>query len=294
MAISASDVKLLREKTGAGMMACKNALNETNGNFEEAVDYLRKKGLAAAQKKQSRTAAEGMIVNVVRDGKAVLLEVNCETDFVAKGEDFINFSKQAADYVIDNEVDSVEVLKDKKSEDTNEFTLKCGEKIDLRRLVYRKSSNYFGHYNHGGKIGVLVEAEVDNPSEGVDELLKDLSMHVAAANPTFLNADQIDQDFKNREAKIYTDQLKEQGKPENMIPQIVEGKLKKLATEVCLLEQKFVKNPDISVSKHIEETSKGLGATLKLISFETITLGEGVEKREDNLADEVAKMTGQQ
>ena len=294
MAISASDVKLLREKTGAGMMACKEALNTTGGDLEAAVDYLRKKGLAAAQKKQSRTAADGAVVNASSGNTSVLLEVNCETDFVGKGDDFKSFAKEMAQYAADNNIATVEELKTAKAEAVNELTLKCGEKIDLRRLFTKTSDNRFGHYNHGGKIGVLVEANVSESSEQVEELLKDLAMHVAAASPKFLDASGIDEDFKAREAKIYTEQLQEQGKPEKMIPQIVEGKLRKLASEVCLLEQSFVKNPDLNVKSHVSEISKSSGSSVEIIGFHTLNLGEGVEKRVDNLADEVAKMTQQQ
>ena len=252
------------------------------------------KGLAAAEKKQSRTAAEGIVVNLVEGNKAVVLEVNCETDFVAKGDDFTGFAKEMASYALANGMTSAEALREQKAEAINELTLKCGEKIDVRRLLSVQSENKLGYYNHGGKIGILVEANTTATGDKVDELLKDISMHVAAATPSFMNADDIDEAFKEREAKIYTEQLKEQGKPEQMIPNIVQGKLKKLASEVCLLEQKFVKNPDLSVSAHIDAVSKELGASIEMVSFKSLVLGEGVEKKVDNLADEVAKMTGQQ
>ena len=294
MAITASTIKELREKTGAGMMACKTALKETNGDFEAAVDYLRKKGLAAAEKKQSRTAAEGIVVNLSEGRKSVILEVNCETDFVAKGDDFKNFASEMAAFALANNVNTAEALRDQKADASNELTLKCGEKIDIRRMIFSTTENTLGYYNHGGKIGVVVEAKTSATGEKLEELLKDISMHVAAASPRFLTAGDIDESFKEREAKIYSEQLKEQGKPENMIPGIVQGKLKKLASEVCLLEQKFVKNPDVSVSAHVDAVAKELGATVELVAFNSLVLGEGIEKRVDNLADEVAKMTGQQ
>ena len=205
MAITASTIKELREKTGAGMMACKTALKETNGDFEAAVDYLRKKGLAAAEKKQSRTAAEGVVVNVADAGKAVILEVNCETDFVAKGDDFQNFAKEMASFALSNSVATTDALREQKSEAANELTLKCGEKIDIRRMVAKTSDNKLGFYNHGGKIGVVVEAKTTASGEKLDELLKDVSMHVAAASPRFLASGDIDESFKEREAKIYTE-----------------------------------------------------------------------------------------
>jgi elongation factor Ts len=214
MAVSASDVKSLREKTGAGMMKCKEALAECNGDIEKAVDYLRTKGLAAAEKKQSRVAAEGTIHSYIHGGKiGVMVEINCETDFVAKNEDFQTFAH-------------------------------------------------------------------------------DVAMHIAAASPTFISADDIDEEFKNREAEIYAAQLKEQGKPETMIPKIVEGKIRKLATEVCLYEQKFVKNPDVTIKDLVNDLTLKLGEKIAVRRFLKYTLGEGIEKKEDNLADEVAKMTG--
>ncbi|MBT3584330.1 MAG: elongation factor Ts [Halobacteriovoraceae bacterium] len=296
MSFSASDVKSLREKTGAGMMKCKEALKECQGDMDAAVDYLRTKGLAAAEKKQSRVAAEGIIATASNAKLGVVVEINCETDFVAKGDDFKAFAQSAADYVLSNEPADINVLKDALGSEASELTLKLGEKIDIRRFVAVKSEGGLGIYNHGGKIGVLVEINTtaDTTSAEFQELAKDLSMHVAAANPKFVSGDEIDADFKKREADIYAAQLKEQGKPENMIEKIVEGKLRKLATDVCLLEQKFVKNPDLSVKKLVAEVAAKLGADISVKSFHKINLGEGIEKREDNLADEVAKMTGKQ
>lgn len=213
MAISASDVKTLREKTGAGMMHCKQALVETKGNMEEAVDFLRKKGLAAAAKRQGKVAAEGYIDSYIHGGKiGVLVEVNCETDFVSKNEDFRQFTH-------------------------------------------------------------------------------DLAMHIAAADPQFVNAEDINEEFKNREAEIYTAQLKDQGKPENMIPKIVEGKLKKLATDVCLLEQKFVKNQDVTIKDLLNDLTLKLREKIVVRRFVKYNLGEGIEKKEESFADEVARMS---
>ncbi len=215
MSYSAGDVKDLREKTGAGMMDCKKALEECKGNMEQAIDYLRKKGLAAAQKKQGRVAAEGIIDCYIHTNNkiGVLVEVNCETDFVAKNTDFRAF-------------------------------------------------------------------------------VKDIAMHIAAADPKFLKAEDIDADFKKKEAEIYAGQLREQGKPENMIAKIVDGKLNKLAQEVCLYEQKFVKNQDISINDLVNELTLKVGEKIAIRRFIKFNLGEGIEKRKDNLADEVAKMTG--
>ncbi len=211
--ISAGDVKTLREKTGAGMMDCKKALSECNGNMDQATDYLRKKGLADTQKKQSRVAAEGYIDSYIHNGKiGVMVEVNCETDFVAKSEPFRIF-------------------------------------------------------------------------------VKDIAMHIAAADPKFINKDDIDEGFKNKEAEIYAAQLKEQGKPDNMIPKIVQGKLAKLAQDVCLLEQAFVKNTDVKINDLLHDLTLKLGEKISVRRFIKYNLGEGIEKRKDNLAEEVAKMS---
>jgi len=215
MAFTAEDVKKLREQTGAGMMACKEALTETHGSFDKAVEYLRKKGLAAAEKKQSRVAAEGAIGSYIHNGRiGVMVEVNCETDFVAKSTDFQTF-------------------------------------------------------------------------------VKDVAMQIAAANPTFVKSEDMDENFKKREAEIYAAQLKNEGKPENMIPKIVEGKIKKLAVEVCLLEQPFIKNPDLTVKDLLNELTLKLGEKIQVRRFSKFILGEGIEKKSENFAEEIAKMTGQ-
>jgi elongation factor Ts len=294
MSFTATDVKNLREKTGAGMMACKEALISTNGDLEAAIDYLRKKGLAAAAKKQGRIAAEGVVATLAMNGKAVVMELNCETDFVSKGSDFQSLANQLAQSALKYEISDVEKLKEKHATELNELTLKCGEKLDVRRLSYLQTTGEFGVYNHSGRIGVIVECASDKKGNAdVAEMLKNVSMHIAASNPRFLKADQIDDNFKKREAEIYAAQLEQEGKTAAMIPKIVEGKLKKLASEVCLLEQKYVKNPDITVAQYISEVAKSAGANLSLKNFTMVTLGEGIEKKQSNLADEVAQMTGQ-
>jgi len=293
MSFKASDVKTLREQTGAGMMDCKKALTETNGDMEAAVDFLRKKGLAAAQKKQSRVAAEGAVATIVEGNTGVLVEVNCETDFVSKGDDFQGFASSVANSILKDKPADITALKTAKESDVNELTLKLGEKIDIRRFKTMTTDGALGSYNHGGRIGVLVELKgADASNATVAELLKDLSMHVAAAAPKFLSASDIDEDFKKKEAEIYSAQLKEEGKPENMIEKIVQGKLKKLSSEVCLLEQKFVKDPDTTVGKLVEKVAKEVGQDLTLAGFSMLVLGEGIEKKEDNLAEEVAKLSG--
>jgi len=303
MAYTASDVKNLRETTGAGMMDCKKALDET-GDFQKAVDYLRAKGLAAAAKKQSRIAAEGVISAVVKGKIAALVEVNCETDFVAKNEAFQAFANNAANVAVDANLSTVEQLLEAKTangltvkDNISELTIKIGEKIDVRRVEMMKleGNGMIGSYVHSGKIGVLTKLETDkdiNSNEMFKELVKDLCMQIAAADPKFLNASEIDETYKAKEAEIYAAQLKEQGKAEAMIPNIVKGKLNKLASEVCLYEQSFVKDPDTTIAKLIEKVSKETRASIRVTKFMKLNLGEGVEKKSENFAEEIAKLTG--
>lgn len=302
-AFGAKEVKELREKTGAGMMNCKKALSESGGDMEKAVDYLRQKGLAAAAKKASRVAAEGLVGAVVEGNVGALVEVNCETDFVAKNADFQNFVNSVTNHVLSSNASDAAALKEEKmgdltvQEHVQELTLKIGEKIDVRRFkkLTLEGEGKVGSYVHGGKIGVLVALGSDNADAAKNgdfaELVNDLCLHVAAADPKFMTADEIDEDFKQREAAVYEAQLKEQGKPENMIPNIIKGKMNKLASEVCLMDQKFVKNPDLTVSKLVKEYEGKVGGSITVKGFAKLNLGEGIEKKEDNLADEVAKLT---
>jgi len=310
MSFTATTVKELREKTGAGMMDCKKALEETKGDFEKAIDFLRTKGLAAAQKKQSRVAAEGLVINNISGNAASMVEVNCETDFVAKNADFIAFVNDLSKLITANKPACVTTEEGPNNlvsmklphgrtvaETVSDLTLKIGEKISVRRFnrIELQGNGLFGTYVHNGKIAVLVELGTEsanaNGKTEVQELAKDIAMHVAAAAPTFLQGSEMDEGFKVREAEIYATQLREQGKKEEMIAGIVKGKLSKLAQDVCLLEQKFVKNPDIAVQQLVADVSKQVGEKLTVRRFLKINLGEGIEKRQDNLADEVAKMT---
>jgi elongation factor Ts len=306
MAYTANDVKNLRETTGAGMMDCKKALDENSGDFQKAVDYLRAKGLAAAAKKQSRVAAEGMIAACVKGKIASLVEVNCETDFVAKNDAFQAFAAAAANIAVDANLSTVDALLAAKSangltvkDNISELTIKIGEKIDVRRVEVIKldGNGMIGSYVHSGKIGVLCRVETDkdvNGNEAFKDLVKDLCMHIAAANPQFLDASQIDETYKAKEAEIYAAQLKEQGKPEAMIPNIVKGKLNKLASDVCLYEQSFVKDPDTTVGNLIAKVAKETGASIKVTKFTKLNLGEGIEKKSENFAEEIAKLTSGQ
>lgn len=303
MSFTAKDVKELREKTGAGMMDCKKALTENNGDLEAAVDFLRQKGLAAAAKKATRVAAEGLIGAVVEGNVGALIEINCETDFVAKNDDFKGFVTSVANHLVTSTATDIDGLKTETmsgstiQETVQELTLKIGEKIDLRRFSKRNLSGEgkIGSYVHGGKIGVLVEVNTDTADAAKKpefvELVNDLCLHVAAADPKFMTAAEIDEDYKEREAKVYRAQLLEQGKPENMIDNIIKGKLNKLASEICLMDQKFVKDPDLSIAKLVKSVEDKTGGKITVNGFSKINLGEGIEKKEDNLAEEVAKMT---
>ena len=246
-----------------------------------------------------------MIAAAVSAKTGVIVEINSETDFAGKSADFVSFVNTTAKTALDNNITTVENLLNAKNGSStvkdmiSELTIKIGEKIDVRRVenVSLAGNGLIGSYVHSGKIGVLCVIESDKDvasNEAVKELAKDLCMHVAAANPTFLNANEIDETFKAREAEVYAAQLKEQGKSEAMIPNIVKGKLAKLASDVCLYEQAFVKDPDTTVAKLVETVGKTAGANLKVTKFVKLVLGEGLQKKEDNFAEEVAKMTGQQ
>ncbi|MBT4790224.1 MAG: elongation factor Ts, partial [Halobacteriovoraceae bacterium] len=290
MAFTAKDVKELRDKTGAGMMDCKRALTENNGDLEAAVDFLRQKGLAAAAKKATRIAAEGAISAVVEGNVGALVEINCETDFVAKNDDFKSFTSNVANLLVASSAKDVDALATESmngkslQETVQELTLKIGEKIAVRRFEKRTltGEGKLGSYVHGGKIGVLVEVTTDSADTTkkpeFDELVNDLCLHVAAADPKFLTADEIDEAYKAREAKIYEAQLIEQGKPEKMIGNIIKGKLNKLASEICLMNQKFVKNPDLSIEKLIKDVESKTGGKISINGFSKINLGEGIEK----------------
>lgn len=288
MAITASMVKELREKTGAGMLDCKKALMETNGDMEKAIDYLREKGIASAAKKAGRIAAEGLVAVKAEGNKAVIVEVNSETDFVAKNEQFQTLVKNLADHILANTPANVEEAlaqkfngEDKTVEEyINSSIATIGEKISLRRFaVVEKGDNaVFGTYLHmGGRIGVITVLEGTNDAE----LAKDIAMHVAAINPSYVSHEEVPSEELEREKEVLKQQALNEGKPENIVAQIVEGRLGKFYERVCLLDQPFVKDGDQKVGKYVESK----GASVK--SFIRYEVGEGLEKREDNFADEV-------
>lgn len=279
-------VKELREKTGAGMMDCKKALGETDGDMEAAVEFLRKKGLAAAAKKSGRIAAEGAVVASLKDNKSgAILEVNSETDFVAKNDDFKNFAQELADLVLETspaDVDAFMAVKAANGQTVEEYlnnmVAKIGEKLSIRRFVKVEGDNVSTYIHMGGKIGVIVNLE-----GGDEELSKDICLHIAASNPKYLDSSYVDAEFIEKEKEIFAAKLKEQGKPENMIPKILEGQVSKLLKEVCLVSQPFVKDPDTTIEKLL--ASKGA----KILSYTRFEMGEGLEKKQENFAEEVAK-----
>ncbi|WP_313798651.1 translation elongation factor Ts [Cytobacillus sp.] len=287
MAITAQMVKELREKTGAGMMDCKKALQETNGDMEKAIDFLREKGIAKAAKKGDRIAAEGLTSVKVEGNTAVILEVNSETDFVSKNEGFQTLVKELADHLLVNKPASVEEAAAQTMANgatveahINAAIAKIGEKLSLRRFeVKTKTDNdAFGAYLHmGGRIGVLTVLEGTTDEDAA----KDVSMHIAALNPKYVSRDEVSQEEVERERQVLTQQALNEGKPENIVAKMVEGRLSKYFEDVCVNDQAFVKNPDQKVGKFVE--SKG-GKIREFVRFE---VGEGIEKREDNFAEEV-------
>ncbi|MCR2820691.1 translation elongation factor Ts [Lederbergia panacisoli] len=287
MAITAQMVKELREKTGAGMMDCKKALTETNGNMEEAIDFLREKGIASAAKKADRIAAEGTTFILSKGNDAVILEVNAETDFVAKNENFQNLVKELAEHLLANKPASVEEALEQKmsngqtvGEYVNAAIAKIGEKITLRRFeVKTKTDNgAFGEYLHmGGRIAVLTVLEGTTE----EAVAKDVAMHIAAINPKYISRDQVSAEETERERQVLTQQALNEGKPENIVAKMVEGRLRKFFEDICLLDQTFVKNPDQKVRQFVESNGANV---VEFIRFE---VGEGLEKRQENFAEEV-------
>lgn len=287
MAITAQMVKELREKTGAGMMDCKKALQETNGDMEKAIDFLREKGIASAAKKSDRIAAEGTAYILTEGNDAVILEVNAETDFVAKNEAFQQLVKELAEHLLKNKPSSVDEALEQKMDNGSTVTeyinaaiSKIGEKLSLRRfeITTKTDNGSFGAYIHmGGRIAVLTVLEGTTE----EEVAKDVSMHIAALNPKYVSRDQVSEEEVERERQVLTQQALNEGKPEKIVEKMVEGRLGKYFEQVCVLDQSFVKNPDEKVGKFV--ASKGA----KIESFIRYEVGEGMEKRQENFAEEV-------
>lgn len=283
----ASDVKELRDRTGAGMLDCKKALEATEGNMDKAIDWLREKGISKAAKKEGRIAAEGLCQIAVDGNKAVILEVNSETDFVAQNENFVNFVDYLANIILKNDFKSnEEVLEFNDGGETVKDKLvalisKIGENINFRRFekIEKKDNEVFGSYKHmGGRIGALVVL-----SDTTEDVAKDVSMHVAAMNPTAVTRSEVPQDIVEHESHVIKEQVMQEGKPADIAEKMVTGRLNKFYKEVCLEEQPFIKENSVTVGNYVKENG---GSIVSISRFE---VGEGIEKKEENFAEEVQK-----
>ena len=306
MAITASMVKELREQTGAGMMDCKKALTETDGDFEKAIEFLREKGLATAQKKAGRIAAEGIVSTTIKDGDkvAAIVEVNAETDFVAKNEVFRNYVKEVVEQAADTEAADIEAFKAEPWALDTSMTVadklaamiaKIGENMNIRRFekVVSEDGVVVSYIHAGGKIGVLVEAKTDSNTDAVKEALKNVAKQIAALNPKYVSTDEVPEDYKEHEKEILMAQAKNDpknaNKPENIIEKMIAGRLSKELKEVCLLEQEYVKAENKeTVAKYLEAVSKEVGSEVTLKRFIRFETGEGLEKKNEDFAAEVA------
>ncbi|MDQ0011379.1 elongation factor Ts [Luteibacter jiangsuensis] len=287
--ITAGLVKELRERSGVGMMECKKALVENNGDIEAAMEWLRKNGLAKADKKADRVAAEGLIAVAQKAGKAVLVEVNSETDFSSRNEQFIQFTKDVANVALESGVADIEALKAAKLGDTTveegakALTLTIGEKFDVRRMAKAENDGPIGAYSHSGRIGVLVALK-----GGSEELAKGIAMHVAAMNPKFIKVEDVPADYIEKEKEIALSQMsdKEKAKPADILDKIVTGKINKILAEATLVGQPYVLDGDVTVA----ETLKKAGADI--VTVQRLAVGEGIEKVVDDFAAEVMKQAG--
>jgi translation elongation factor Ts len=302
MAITAGMVKELRELTGAGMMDCKKALGETDGNIEEAVEYLRKNGQAKAEKKAGRIAAEGLVKAVIKDAKlAAIVEVNSETDFVAKNEEFQGFVADVAQQALESNANDVDAflaeawIADKSQTVKEALTEKIaviGENLSIRRFEKIQSEGCVVSYIHGGgRIGVLVEADTDVVNDEVQACLKNVAMQIAAMAPKYVSNAEVSDEFKEHEKEILLAQAKIENpdKPESIIEKMIIGRLNKQLKEICLLDQVYVQDSDMTVAKYVESVAKATGANLSVKKFVRFETGEGIEKKEENFAEEVAK-----
>jgi len=310
MAFTANDVKTLREQTGVGMMDCKKALSETGGDMEKAIAYLREHGLAAAQKKAGRITAEGVAYAVVYDGVGVVLEVNSETDFVAKNEMFIGFVEGLAKVIATDSPADVAALLNCNypgtertvAEQLQEMILVIGENISVRRFMRYSDGISIPYVHAGGKIGVVVNMEVAGISDmdAITELGKDIAMQIAAMRPLYLNAEAVDAGELEKEKEIQLNKAIEENKAKNLpddkarkiAESMVKGRINKFYEEICLLHQPYVKENKLTVEKHAEQIAKSLGGEIIIKAFTRFEKGEGIEKKEDDFASEVAKMAG--
>ena len=302
MAFTAADVKNLREMTGVGMMDCKKALTESDGDMDKAIEYLREKGLAASAKKAGRIAAEGMAYAAVVDGVGIVVEVNAETDFVGKNEKFVDFVKGVAATVAKEAPADLEALMACKYNGTDltveqqqqEMVLVIGENIKVRRFARFAEGVSVAYVHAGGKIGVLVNLDTDLTAEQVEEAGKDVAMQIAALNPRFWDKSQVTEDVLEEEKKIMMVQMandpKMANKPEQVREKIVMGKLNKFYSENCLLQQEFVKDNTMTVEKYLASAAKALGGTITFKDAVRFEKGEGIEKKQENFAAEIASM----
>lgn len=304
MVITAKMVAELREKTGAGMMDCKKALTQAEGDFDKAIEILREKGLAAAAKKSGRIAAEGLVMTYIsEDGKTgVVVEVNCETDFVAKNEDFVNLTTNIAKQVAASKAETVEeVLAEPYIADSSvtvkdaitALIAKLGENMTFRRFErFHTEDGVIAEYIHGGgRIAVMVQLEGCN-CEGAKEVAKELALQVAAAHPLYIKPEDVSAETLVKEREIYRQQCLNEGKPEKIVDKIVEGKVQKYYKDVCLIEQPWIRDQDVSIKKFLQQKEKELGKSLSIVKFARFENGEGIEKKEENFAEEVMKQAG--
>ena len=300
--ITASMVKELREKTGAGMMNCKRALSETDGDMEKSVELLREKGLAAAAKKSGRIAAEGLVCTYISENMKVgsVVEVNCETDFVADNEDFITLAKNIATQAVQTSSTTIEQLVSEKyiadaamtiNDAVTALIAKLGENMSVRRFQkFSIEKGIVQSYVHaGGRIGVLVELSCEKQDDVLIKVAKDIAMQIAAASPLFLDNTCVDNETLEKEKEIYRIQAINEGKPEKIVEKMVLGRVNKYFKEVCLLEQIWVKNSDYTIKKYLQEESKKLGADIKVTRYVRFERGEGIQKKEENFAEEVQR-----
>ncbi len=301
-AITAKSVSELREKTGCGMMDCKKALVATDGDMDKAIEFLREKGLATAAKKAGRIASEGIVNVTICDecGAGVVLEVNAETDFVAKNEEFRNFVDAVAKVILKKNPADVEALLALEIEDgkTVDAALKekiatIGENMNIRRFV-RYEGNLIGYVHGGGRIGVMVKFNLGDEAvaknEAFAEYAKNVAMQIAAINPLYLDRASVPAEVVEKEKEILTAQAINEGKPANIAEKMVAGRINKYYKENCLVEQEYVKNPDLTITSYTAEVAKNLGTTIEIVSYTRLEKGEGLEKKEENFADEVASM----
>ena len=307
MAITAGMVKELREMTGAGMMDCKKALTETNGDMDAAVEFLRKNGQAKAEKKAGRIAAEGIVKTVVKDDKvAAIVEVNSETDFVAKNDEFQGFVENVVNQVVDSDVADMDAFMAAPWAADTSKTVKdalvekiavIGENLNIRRFEKVNAENgcVVSYIHGGGRIGVLVVADTDVVNDEIKTCLKNVAMQVAAMSPKYVSRDEVSQEYMEHEKEILLAQAKKENpeKPDNIIEKMIIGRLNKEMKEICLLDQVYVQDSDLTVAKYVDKVAKENGANMTVKKFVRFETGEGIEKKQENFAEEVAAQMGQ-